>query len=968
MVFDYLRQMTNHMNQEDKELLQDTFNDDLNEAVRWLFERRRMEGLFPVYFILYSYRHSLTPLFDEETGDFIYAPGADSLQDRLYEAAKAFFGGDGSQFDFLGDIAELVESLPKSLFREMYPRLLDRALAWTDLVAGTQMQPNARIAETAAAILREHGCESVITAYSGIGVFALACEGMKYTGIEPCAQANLIAEVLCDGFGVRRTEFIFSDPLSEWTRRKADGLIGNLPVDAEFFNEYQADHLMTNFNSMQDRFIRKLIERGTARRTAVVLVHFEFANKADYDSTRRLICEKGMLETVIALPEDIFRDARVPTYMLVLDMEGGRREAEFIDATQSLIRQGAVYHTIRANRFDMRKCAGESERVTVDYDTVARCSWAFNPAVYIQDAVCREGQESVRLGDLVTVSPGHLTEGERYVDYKFLSQEFGRVAAGLTPGAPVASQVQLVRGPSVMVALNAAPRRHSVDLLCGICREYGTYGVTYFLPVLQPLQDRILPDYLALALMEDPSFARYLRNIQQYYTDDVRSSHLLERRIPVLTDLAAQKKAVMDALGRADMSAVTYNVIVAGAGRLLGRYRSALAHHGCTVLASAEAVEGPEGLEGLLEKLTADAAPVSRRADAVIVLSDIPLGGRADADPFEGLDAALDLSLLYGRKGLPFFVSSSCTMEEIAASGFISPRRLRPLGEGRFFRTGGDGAPAPALAASVRETLDRQMSAEARIRSRHAAALEAADWLDGAYPDREIHASEILSEFLLAAEEGVDTSRKLSDLRNVAHRIIEILKDCRVVPRLDNGAVPRLLHDGKFEDTKKNRDGKTYFQDIDIMSPALSASLVALIDIGNEGTHSFRSSANLGSSMLQTLLELVTWFHSRRDEFSVQRTGYWHVESKYESTWDETTGPAVYQVPEGAKPFWSCGDIALYVGNGSDLEADDIVTVRKRVPNDDKERYPGMKFFAFPMSEKHRDGYTFEKASDRQDG
>ena len=339
-------------------------------------------------------------------------------------------------------------------------------------------------------------------------------------------------------------------------------------------------------------------------------------------------------------------------------------------------------------------------------------------------------------------------------------------------------------------------------------------------------------------------------------------------------------------------------------------------------------------------------------------LSDIPLDAENSGEPFAGLDAVLDLRLMYEKKGIKFFASSKCVLEDIRKSGIISSRRLKPLEEGHFFLSGEDGRPSDGLMAFVREELDRSMSPESRIRSRHRAALEAADWLDETYALREIHAAETLSEFLLATEEGIDTSRNLSDLRNVAHRIIEILKDCRAVPPLDNGAIPHLLYEKMYENKK---DGKTYIQDISIMRRSLISSLISLIDIGNEGTHSFKASINLGSAMLQTLLEFVTWMYEKREEFSRPLSNYWHVDSEYERTWEETSAPAELHMIAG-RPHWTCGDVHLFVPPSVILHEGDIVTVRARTEDNGKVKIPGVKYFAYPKGYDNRnpDGYTIE--------
>lgn len=945
------------MTQEEKEFVRFEFEPQLRDNIKWLFERQSIDGLFPVFFVLYSYRHNLPITFEEES--IKYAKGADELQDRLYEASLLALGGDTGQFAYLWDVQDLIESIDTALYIETYPKLIDYILCMTDLVAGTQLQPNSRIAYTIGQILKERGCKTVFGAYSGIGIYALACRGMKYTGAEPYAPANLIADVLCDAFDVKKGEFMNVNPLNEWTRRRFDAVIGNLPVDADFFNIYRANSFLRQFNQIQNEFISKLIKRKTARKIAALLVHFEFANSAGYDVTRKLICDNGMLDTVIALPEDIFQKSLVPTYLVILDMKGGHTSAVFMDATKSKRRQTASYYTYMANLYDLRECVKDNERVVVSYEQIERAAWSFNPAIYIQNAVCREGQELVRLGDLVSVYSGKMVKGERYIGYESLSETFSKAASGIIPSAPDKYENALVEGPSVLVALTRGSRRETQTLKCGICRDYGTYSVTFFLTVLKPDPEKILPDYLVLALMSDPSFAPYFKSIQEYYTDTVRSAHILERRIPIYTDLAAQKKAVMDALGRSDMAEMSYNIVVAGAGENLAKYRSAFTKYGCNILASAETVEGPEGLERLLEEVSRDKAPVSKRAEAIVFLTDIPLNGKDDIEAFSGLDAILDLRLLYEKKGLKFFASSNSSLDDIRKAGTISSRRLKPLEDGHFFMTIDDGKPADALAASVREELDRELSPESRIRSRHRNAFKAAEWLDEAYPDSDMRAAETLSEFLMASEEGIDTSRNLSDLRNLAHRIIEILVRCRAVPPIDNGAIPHLLYDRSFEN---KRDGKVYIQDVQIMRRSLSSSLISLIDIGNEGTHTFRTSANLGSSMLQTLLEFVTWFYEKREEFSSAiLTNYWHIDSEYERNWEETTGPAKLHTI-GGKAHWTCGDVHLFTPPTVDIQEGDIVTIRRRSEDIGKVRIPGVKYFAFPKgyNNQNPDGYTID--------
>jgi hypothetical protein len=444
----------------------------------------------------------------------------------------------------------------------------------------------------------------------------------------------------------------------------------------------------------------------------------------------------------------------------------------------------------------------------------------------------------------------------------------------------------------------------------------------------------------------------------------IRITHLLERRIPIYTDMVKQKKAVLDALGRADMTDMTYNIVVAGAGDTLNWYQKTFLKYGCNLLESVDSVEGPEGLEQLLKNRTREDTPASQRIDAVVYVPDIPLssGDNEEEEKFIGLDAIIDLSRDYKRDGIPFYASSNDSLDIIRESGFFSPRRLSMLESGHFFMNDENGRPTDALTAAIREELDRAKSPVTRVRARNQAAFEAAEWLDQTYADKNIKAAETISKFLMAAEEGTDMSGNLSQLRNVAHRIIEILKECNAVPPLDNGAIPSLLKDKKYGNNKG--DNKQYIQRISFMTDSLSSSLVSLINIGNEGTHLSESSTNLGSAMLQILLEFITWFYENHEQFSSHLTGYWSLDSDsgYEDDWEETSGPAVLEYING-KPFWSCGDVHLFVERDSNLRAGDIVTVRKRTEDRGKVRKPGVLFFAYPKDDNHPKGYTFEKSN-----
>ena len=62
------------MTQKEKEFILFEFDPEYNKRIKWLFERRNIDGLFPVFFIMYSFRHGL-PISFEDTSMTGYVPG-----------------------------------------------------------------------------------------------------------------------------------------------------------------------------------------------------------------------------------------------------------------------------------------------------------------------------------------------------------------------------------------------------------------------------------------------------------------------------------------------------------------------------------------------------------------------------------------------------------------------------------------------------------------------------------------------------------------------------------------------------------------------------------------------------------------------------------------------------------------------------------------------------------------------------
>lgn len=918
------------MAQNEIEKMMDSLCDPLIQNSKWLFERQDVEGVFPLFYLFYSYNKGLPTCLDKvRHAD----KDEDKLQEKLYNAALGVLGGDPADFSKLENIYQTMKDMGRDRFGNKYIGFLEGTLCRTSLVSGTAPLPNQIIATTIFKILRKKGCENVYVAYSGAGSYVVESRGITYRGAETSAQLNLIAEVLADAYGIESYSFINTDPLTDWPKEKYDAVIGNLPVDVDFFDTARADHFLTEFNNKQDAFIKALLKHSTATKVAALLVHFEFANKADYDETRKAICDRGMLDTVIAMSEDIFTQANVPTYIIILDMKGGRDSATFIDATH--FRRG-ITRTISGNRVDMRfSSKGVRKIIDVSYDRMKDANWAFNPFVYMQGAFCPEGMELVRIGDVAEVVVGMAKKGQ-FIEPEHLSRSVKTVLEGISAtkrknawGNPF-TNYKPVPPNSILLGLSSGTRRTEQNLVCGMYKGDGPCCTDCFVSVLKPFTEKILPEYLALALLSDPSFAAYYKNIQQYYTDDIRASHLRQRRIPILTDMIEQRKVVEAAKGTADNEETIYNIVLAGTGNNAKDYSELLERVRCKVIRTTAYVEGEGGLEEILAHATKEGVALTKKVDAVVFSTDIRLSASGKEQPFYGLDAVIDLRLKYEPLGIVFYASSNVGDEEIAQVGIISPRRLKPLLDGHFFIIKG-GLPDKALAMALRKELDTNNSPGARIRSANRDVFEAADWIDSAYEGGKV--AEVLSDFLIARDFGKDSSRNLNELRIVAHHIIDILKQWNVVPNepgLDHGAIPKLIYNRKY-DCKATSTTYFYIDDT-VMPRTLSSALVSLVEVGNTGSHTFNSDPQLGAGMLNSLMAFVVWIYNGKETLQNRKTQPWFKENKSESVQIgdmPITGPARKETVNG-KEIWVCGNVHLQYNPA--LKEGDTVTINSIIP------------------------------------
>ena len=76
-------------------------------------------------------------------------------------------------------------------------------------------------------------------------------------------------------------------------------------------------------------------------------------------------------------------------------------------------------------------------------------------------------------------------------------------------------------------------------------------------------------------------------------------------------------------------------------------------------------------------------------------------------------------------------------------------------------------------------------------------------------------------------------NRPFNTIRSLTHDLIRQMKELKLVPPIDEGAVPTFLSDGKY----KNRDGAVYELTRPFMDEDVVSALEHVRSIGSEGSH-----------------------------------------------------------------------------------------------------------------------------------
>ena len=869
---------------------------------KYLLTRSPMveQDIMRALFILYCAKNSISLKFTDNILDED-PHNPDPLYHRLRNAATG--GRKDHQFvEYLQIMYDKLSGPGKSTLEKTYKDLLRSVVMNYGKMNNTIVFPPVPLLTTVAEIISDYGCKSVYLFADNLGAISwFLNDNIKVYAHEDSEYHNLIRDVLHDALG-------FEMSIESHTKKgKCDACVSFTGVDYYFAQGESYDMTHDSKSNANAARLSALVNLDVAD-VIVFLAHHQVTNNKEYEGYRRKICNDGILDMVITLPNNIFSDAKVATSLLVINKNKTDDKVTFISADNTFKNLKSMTSDI-----DIRKEAKAEDIAIVSYSEMAELECSFNANLYIQDAECDEGQELVPLSELVKFTSGFDSEplGMEVITARSCSDNIIDALCNTRYQSPVNwGGYHNISDPAVIFNIDS-----NFKLRVAVYPDKKPCSVFMTCYSLLPDTSKILPHYLAYVLLNDKSFEQYLRHVLEYYADvdGIRPIYLLNRKIPIFKDISKQMDVVRPFMEQ-KLDSCRYNIILALSDDRAStkEYMSVLAEENLRVLGAASSVAQ---LQSLLNRYASSTISAQDKVDAVIVDADIKYGLSGNEEQYDGL---VELSYICNKSNIPFYLISKVERDKMPVHRRILSYFTED-GKKRFFRDGIDNF--KKLLESIQHELESTASDDSLLRNKYTEFYTAAEWLDCQRTGMNFatNVTQELKADINCSQEEMD--KTVNSIRIMAQNILEWIQEVNLAPAsIDPGAVAIMLRDKTYRDYM--------YPEQEIMDEGLASMIATLYKIGNDGSHKFLFTDLYRRTAILSLMTLVQWAYKNRELFSKQHEGYYISKSNIEVKEFED----VVQLDNSrGEAYFYTRDVHLGVGKIANIKAGDRVRVSSYV-------------------------------------
>lgn len=500
--------------------------------------------------VLYAYHKGYTIHKIQRYVEFVR--NDDALLNDLINASSISKIANDVMYSILNELEHIDHNHYNKIYPEVLSGLFDR-ISSSAGHASIEFYTPQEITKLMAFILNKENCTSIYDPFCGTA--SLANELSSYSpntqfeGQELNHRTALYARVNLEATYGSDFGLHVCDSTIHWSNKHFDAVASCPPFNLRLSTDQQRGiaNLLPHIycSSIEEMLLNAPFSINKAKLSMVLTTTgfcFRGANGGiDYESRRHLV-EQNLLDTIIALPSNILYGTSIPCVMVIC--KRFRKEDDpitFIHADDYYLGDRRK-RTLDVNRLiDMMKTTRE-DCVKVKLSEVRNYDYNLNPSLYVKkDFDLKEGQQVVRLGDLIT-----LTEGERIIDnnednivsLNNLSRDFIEI---LLNNSKVSASAESRRNVRYRY-LAASSKKYLLAHTAGMESKYGLFtdGKSFTYPVdikvYEVNESLVTPEYLAFTLANNSAIKKSRLSLSAYLS------------FPIVIDSVEQQKELVNKL------------------------------------------------------------------------------------------------------------------------------------------------------------------------------------------------------------------------------------------------------------------------------------------------------------------------------------------------------------------------------------------------------------------------------------
>lgn len=505
----------------------------------------------------------------------------------------------------------------------------------------------------------------------------------------------------------------------------------------------------------------------------------------------------------------------------------------------------------------------EKEVIDVPYEEIRLFDNLLYPSIY-KEPRCLKGMKIVRLEDIAIPSEQALAESDKklYPTYT-LSSSLDKVVSRMyrprLEALPRLADKSLWQGTNLHLKYD----QWNWKMTGCIGRSKEVYYCESQL-TLAANEERIKIEYLAYVLLNDSTFADFLRL-------GLPVELIMHRKIAIVTDIEKQTDIVileLEKLRDVVNSDGIYSVLPVGRNGLFDeKTRGTLEGWNLIVKDPVASVYGDNGLKSLLLDHGSRQLP-----DAIVIDPAVDAIGTR----LKGLQKAFSLSR---EHKIPLFVFSS--LSEKALTDDMEADDLQYCKEGHLFLTKAENA-LRRLATAIRDELDKNGTLTTQIRSRYRQEFDAADWITNNWG---VNVTKTLLDALVAPGKHLNDVR--ISVETLLKRIASSIAPETYLDQTKGGWLANFFMKRKLTDNEKTH--KCYTLEGTLMENTLSTSVNFMYLLLNGASHGGASpddsrvlnvlsylesmgTENIAMAALNIYMDFIVWIAATEGHFDVTCT------------------------------------------------------------------------------------------------